>query len=119
MRIPLALVVLFAGLGGCASLEEAYGRPDPFDWTYFEEGSAGDVADAIQETFYQSGLRVESVREENNGLVLTVASRQGRAEFTEIRVENVALDEFTARAQIYPERAPLPRWLEIEVTGRI
>ena len=119
LRLSALAVLTAALLGGCAPLEEAYGRPDPFDWTYFEEGTASDVVDALQETFQQSGLRVESIRNEADGVIVTLSSRRGTVDFTEVLVQNTDVEGFTVRAQIYPSRDPLPRWLEMEVSGRI
>ena len=121
MRTLLALAVLLVASGGCtnASLAEAYGRPDPFTWSYFEEGSANDVADALVEAFQLSGVRVESVRSEDGGIVMTVSTRLGSSDHSEIRIENTSVEDFTSRAQIYPDGDPLPRWLEVEVTSRI
>lgn len=115
--LALGLVVALAGCSG-ASIEEAYGQPDPFDWTYFH-GEAGDVVTALQETFSFSGLAVESVREEAGGVVVTLGAREGRADFSQILVQETDVEDYTARAQIYPVQARLPRWLEIEVSGRI
>ncbi|MEM1117583.1 MAG: hypothetical protein AAF845_16685 [Bacteroidota bacterium] len=119
MRAFLALG-LVAALAGCsgASIDEAYGQPDAFDWTYFH-GEAGDVVVAIQETLSFSGLRVESVREEAGGILVTLGARSGRAEFSQILVQATDVEDYTARAQIYPVQARLPRWLEMEVSGRI
>ena len=116
MRALFALG-LVAALAGCATIEEAYGRPDPLDWTYFH-GDAQDVVTALQETFTQSGLSVESVYEEAGGVVLTL-SRRGRADFAQVLVQSTDVEGFTARAQVYPDGDPLPRWLEMEVSGRI
>lgn len=116
MRTALALSLVVA-LAGCtnATIEEAYGRPDPFEWTYFD-GAASDVVDALQEAFNQSGVRVESIRDEAGGVVLTLASRMGSADYTQILVQRTDVEDFTARAQIYPTGAPLPRWLEMEIS---
>lgn len=113
----LGLVVALAGCSG-ASIEEAYGRPDPYDWTYFH-GEAGDVVVALEETFALSGVRVESIQREADGLVLTMSSRLGSANFVQVRVQETDVEDYTSRAQIYPTQAPLPRWLEMEVSGRI
>lgn len=119
MRLALTLSLL-AALAGCsgASIEEAYGRPDPYDWTYFE-GEAGDVVEAMEATFAASGVRIESINEEAGGVVLTLSSRFGSAEFTQVLVQRTDVEDYTARAQIYPTGAPLPRWLEMEVSGRL
>lgn len=117
--LALTAIALFTA-AGCtnASIAEAYGRPDPFEWTYFE-GSTSDVVDALVETFAQSGVRVESVRNEDDGMILTLSSRLGSADYTEIYVEATDVESFTARAQIYPDRDPLPRWLEAQVSARM
>lgn len=119
MRTALALGLLVA-LAGCsgASIEEAYGRPDPFDWTYFY-GEADDVVGALEDTFAMSGVRIESVYEEAGGVVLTLGARAGSGDFTQVLVQETDVEDFTARAQIYPVGAPLPRWLEMEVSGRL
>ena len=119
--LPLSLALLFTlGLGGCsnASVAEAYGQPDPFEWTYFR-GSPRDVVAAINVAFDQSGVRVESIRDEAGGTILTLSSRFGTAEFDQILVQSTDVEDYTARAQVYPQRDPLPRWLEAEVSGRI
>lgn len=107
-------------LGGCtnATIADAVGRPDPFDWTYFE-GDAETVVEALIESFQLSGTRVESVRTEGEAAILVLGARGGSASFAEIRVEPTATDGYSARAQTYPDQNPLPRWLEIEVSGRI
>lgn len=117
--LPLALAVLATlTLGACASFEEAVGRPDPLDWTYFD-GEAEDVVEAVRETFLVSGVRVESIREEAGGAVITLGSRSGSVDFTQLLVQRSEEEGFASRAQIYPVGAPLPRWLEIEISGRI
>ena len=122
MRLSLlaTALLLTLGLGGCtnASIAEAYGRPDPFDWSYFE-GSPEEVVSAIGETFQQSGIRVESVRSQDDGVIVTVVGRFDPAGYTQIRVQQTDVDEFTARAQVYPQGNVLPRWLESEISGRI
>ena len=119
MRVLTVLAALLL-FGGCtnATIAEAVGRPDPFDWTYFD-GSAEDVVDALVETFQATGVRIESVRTEDEAAILTLSSRLGSATFSEIRVERTEAEGFSARAQIYPDQDPLPRWLEQEVSGRI
>lgn len=116
----LALLLTAGALGACtnASLAEAYGQPDPFKWTYFE-GSPQDVITALEQTFNQGEIRIESYQEEGGGTVLTVAPRSGSADVTQILVQATDVEDYTARAQVYPQGAPLPRWLEIEVSGRI
>lgn len=118
MRTAFAALALLLTLSACASVEEAYGRPDPFEWSYFE-GSAEDVVNAIDQTFQQSGIRVESIYTQEDGVIVTVAGRTNSARFSQIRVQRTDVETFTARAQIYPEGDPLPRWLETEISGRI
>ncbi|MGB3541688.1 hypothetical protein [Rubrivirga sp.] len=107
-------------LGGCtnATIAEAIGRPDPFDWTYFD-GNADDVVDALVESFQLSGVRVESVRTQDEAAILTLGAQRGSARFAEIRVERTDTEGYGARAQTYPDQNPLPRWLEQEVSGRL
>ena len=122
-RAPAALLVLALAvptLGGCASasVAEAYGLPDPFEWTYFR-GAPTDVVEAIGVAFQQSGTRIESVRNEDAGVVITLSSRFGSADFSQILVQGTDVEDYTARAQIYPQGRPLPRWLEADISGRI
>lgn len=114
----LALAVLALAAAGCSTFEEAYGRPDPFDWTYFE-GPPQAVIDAIGATFAQTGVRIESYREEAGGVVITMSSRQGSAQTADILVQATTEEGFGSRAQFYPVGDPLPRWLEMEITGRL
>ena len=118
MRIALASLTLALALGACATIDEAYGRPDATDWTYFE-GSAEAVVRAIGDSFALSGGRVESVRSEGGGTVVTIASRRGSAQVTEVLVQETDVEGFGSRAQIYTQNEPLPRWLEMEISGRI
>jgi ABC-type glycerol-3-phosphate transport system substrate-binding protein len=120
MRTLFAATALALTLSACsgASIDEAYGLPDPFEWTYFR-GEAADVVAAIDDSFNQSGIRVESIRNEAEGVVLTISSGTGRADFSQILVQPTNVEEYSARAQIYPQRDPLPRWLEAQVSGRI
>ncbi len=118
MRPLAASALLLFGLAGCASLEEAYGLPDPFEWTYFS-GSPNDVVSAIGEAFQLSNTRVESVRTEADGVVITVSPQRGSASFSQIRVQATDVEGYSARAQVYPQGNPLPRWLETEVSGRM
>ena len=120
MRTLVAAAALALTLSACtnASIAEAYGLPDPFEWTYFQ-GEAADVVAAIDDSFNQTGIRVESIRNEADGVVLTISGASGRADFRQILVQSTDVEDYTARAQIYPERDPLPRWLETQVSGRI
>ncbi len=117
MRIAFAVLAVLS-LSACASIEEAYGQPDPFDWSYFE-GSPEAVVSALDAAFQQSGVRLESVQDEGGGVVLTLSSRFGSADFTQIRVQATDVEDYASRAQVYPQGDPLPRWLEIEVSGRM
>ncbi|WP_412062187.1 hypothetical protein [Rubrivirga sp. IMCC45206] len=119
-RIPLvaALALLTVLAAGCSTFEEAVGRPDPFEWTYFE-GSPEAVIDAIGATFQQTGVRVESYRDEAGGVVITTSSRRGSAQTADILVQATTEEGFRSRAQLYPTGDPLPRWLEMEISGRL
>ena len=121
MRLSASAFLLgtaLLALGACATFEEAYGRPDPTRWTYFE-GSADQVVQAIQQALSGGTLRVEGARAESDGTVLTIANWEGSADTTEILVQNTDIEDFGSRAQLYPRRRPLPRWLEIEISGRM
>jgi len=118
MRTALASLTLVLALGACATIDEAYGRPDSQDWTYFD-GPPEAVVQALEDTFRLSGIRVESIRSEGGGTVVTFASRRGSASVSEVLVQATEVEGFSARAQIYTQSEPLPRWLEMEVTGRI
>lgn len=120
MRTSALALTAFSllALGACATFEEAYGRPDPLDWTYFE-GEPGAVVEALGDAFLTTGIRVESVRSEAGGTIMTLSSRAGTADFTEVLVQPSTEEGFASRAQVYPVGRPLPRWLEMEVSGRI
>jgi hypothetical protein len=119
MRSSLVLLaVCLTAFAGCSTFEEAYGRPDPTRWTYFE-GTADEVVQAIAQTLNEGPLRVEGARDEADGTVLTISDSEGSSDISQILVQATDVEEFGARAQIYPRRRPLPRWLEIEITGRI
>jgi hypothetical protein len=118
--LPALALLLTLSLGACtnASIAEAYGRPDPFDWSYFE-GSPEDVVSAIGETFQQSGIQLESVRTDDAGVIVTVSGRFDPAGYTQILVQETDEEDFSARAQVYPQGDALPRWLEAQISGRI
>ncbi|MEM0962530.1 MAG: hypothetical protein AAGK21_08360 [Bacteroidota bacterium] len=116
LALGLATLVL---VSGCASIEEAFGRPDPYDWTYFEEGSVDDVVDAMVDSFRQTGISVESVREEAEGAVLTISQTFDGSNFTEVLVQPSTVEGFESRAQLYLQSEPLPRWLEVQITSRL
>ena len=117
---PLFAAALALALSACsgASVEEAYGLPDPFEWTYFR-GDAEDVVAAIGQAFNRSDMRVESIRNEEDGVVVTITARQGSADVHQILVQRTDVEDYSARAQLFPQRDPLPRWLETEVSGRM
>ena len=120
MRARLSALALLAALGGCsgATFDDVYGLPQATDWSYFE-GSFYDVRNAIEETLEVNDLRVEGVRDEDGGTVLTVTQGGASSDISEIRVEPTTAEGYGARAQVFPTRAPLPRWLEIGVSGRL
>ena len=118
MRAVVLSALALLTFTGCATIDEAYGRPDPFEWTYFE-GSPEAVIDAIGQAFSTTPAIVESARDDVDGTVLTVALRRGSAETSQILVQSTDVEAFSARAQLFPERAPLPRWLEMQVSGRM
>lgn len=116
----LAAVVLLGALAGCsgATFDEAIGVPDSLDWSYFQ-GSFYDVRSAVEETLNANDLRVEGVRDEDGGTVLTVTRGGASSDIREIRIEPTDAEGYGARAQVFPQGAPLPRWLEIGVSGRL
>ena len=114
--LTLALLAL-AGCSG-ATFDDVYGVPEPNDWSYFT-GSLSDVTSAMQETLEANDVRVEGVRDEDGGTILTITRGGAGPEMSEIRVEPTTAEGYGARAQIFPVRTPLPRWLEIGVSGRL
>ncbi|HEX8385296.1 MAG TPA: hypothetical protein VF576_03875 [Rubricoccaceae bacterium] len=113
-----AALVASAGLAGCArgvTIDDAYGRPDATEWTYFE-GPAQTVVDAIARYYSIRDVATESARDESGGIVLTLAPRSGSADVGQILVQATNVEGFQSRAQVYPTRRPLPRDLEIGVT---
>lgn len=118
-RLTSALVLGIA-LAGCAgaTLDDVYGVPDATDWTYFQ-GSFYDVSAAIEETLLANDVRVEGVRSEDGGTILTITQGGASPAINEIRIEPTEVEGYGARAQVYPDRDPLPRWLEIGVSGRL
>ena len=123
-RLLLAALVTSAslaglGLAGCArgvTYDDAYGRPDATEWTYFE-GSPQAVLDAITRYYSIRDVATESARNENGGVVLTLASRSGSADVGQILVQATTEEGFLSRAQVYPSRRSLPRDLEVGITG--
>lgn len=115
--LPFVVAVALAGCSG-ATFDDVYGLPDATDWSYFQ-GSFYDVTNAVEETLAANDLRVEGVRSEDGGTVLTVTRGGMSPAINEIRIEPTEAEGYGARAQLYPDRAPLPRWLEIGVSGRL
>jgi len=119
----LSLALLLATLGaasltGCArgvTIDDAYGRPDATRWTYFEV-SAQTAIDAISEYYSGRGIATESARDEAGGVVLTLADRNGGVDTGQILIQSTAVEGFQSRAQLYPDRRPLPRDVETYVT---
>lgn len=122
---PLALALLVAALGlaglgssGCArgvSYDDAYGRPDARRWTYFNV-PAQKTIDAISRYYSSIGIATESARDESDGVVLTLANRNGGVDTGQILIQATAVEGFQSRAQIYPSRRPIPRDAETYVT---
>ena len=61
-------------------------------------------------------MATESARDENGGIVLTLAARSGSSDVGQILIQATDVEGFQSRAQVYPTRRPLPRDLEIGVT---
>ena len=114
----IALLVASAGLAGCArgvTYDEAYGRPDATEWTYFNV-PARQVADAISRYYSDRGVATEQTRDEAGGVVLTFADRRAGGETAEILVQATTVEGFESRAQLYPGRRPIGRDVEAFVT---
>ena len=118
MRIVSLLGLLV--LAGCtgATYDEAYGRPDATEWTYFD-GSADEVVEAIQAAYVGTDLVAEGVGSEAEGMVVTFSARSGSSDLVQYLVQGTEEGGFESRAQTYPFARPLPRWLEISVSGRL
>lgn len=118
MRL-LALATLLAApiLAGCgtATIDEAFGRPDATEWTYFTQSPA-DVQTSLSQYYRDRGVATEQSRDEAGGVVLTFANQRTGGQTAEILVQATATDGFAARAQLYPGRRPLPRDVEAFVT---
>ena len=107
-----------AGLSGCArgvTFDDAYGRPDATEWTYFDS-PAQTVIDAVSRYYSSRGVATESARNEGGGVVLTIANRSGAGSISQILVQATDVEGFQARAQVYPIRRPLPSDVETFVT---
>ena len=114
----LALTVAAAGLSGCAhgvTYDQAYGRPDATEWTYFN-APAQTVIDALIRYYSDRSVATERTRNESGGVVLTLANRSGAGDAGEILVQATDVGGFQTRAQVYPNRRPLPRAVETYVT---
>ena len=117
----LLLFAAFVTLAGCsaggATYDEAYGRPDATRWTYFELPAERVVAGV--EAFYDgTEIVLERTREEEGGVVLSLASRRGGARVEQILVQRTTVEGFASRAQLFPQRRPLPREMEQFLSGR-
>lgn len=114
-----ALLVASAGLAGCArgvTYDEAFGRPDATEWTYFNI-PASDAAERISQFYRDRGVATEQTREEAGGLILTFSNRRVGGESADILVQATTIDGFESRAQLYPGRRPISRDVEAYVTG--
>ena len=119
MRTLFLLTLLATvGLTGCArgvTFNDAYGRPDATEWTYFNS-PAQTVIDAVTRYYSSRGVATESARNEGGGVVLTIANRSGSGSISQILVQATDVEGFQARAQVYPIRRPLPSDVETFVT---
>lgn len=114
----LALTISLAACAPGVTLAEAYGEPDPFDWSYFR-ASPEAVIQATDQALSFSSVRIESFQDVEGGTVLTLSGRYGSAAFTEIYVEATAEEGYGARAQIYRQNAPLPDDLEVAIRAQL
>ena len=120
MRTVLAFA-LVATLTGCMkglTYDEAYGRPDSQDWTYFR-GSEADVVEAMRRVLAFSNVAVESVGKVDGGTVVTIAQRFGGMDMEEIYIEATTEKGFGARAQLYGRQTPLPVRFERDVAREL
>ena len=120
---PLFLAVVaataVATLSGChrgITIDQAYGRPDATEWTYFNV-PAQKTLDAVTRFYSARGVATESARDEDGGVVLTLAVRQGSGDTGQILVQATSAEGFQSRAQVYPTRRPVPPALETYITG--
>ncbi len=119
MRALLVFALLVAA--GCApgvTYDEAYGRPDSQDWTYFR-GSTGDVVEAMTRVLAFSTTSIESVGEVPGGTVVTLSGRYGGGEMEEIYIESTSKDGFASRAQLYGRQTPLPIRFERDISREL
>ncbi|GAB5537617.1 MAG: hypothetical protein Rubg2KO_38660 [Rubricoccaceae bacterium] len=119
MRVLLILALLVAA--GCApgvTYDEAYGRPDSQDWTYFR-GSTTEVVQAIEDVLAFTTTSVESVGKVPGGTVVTLSERYGGGDVEEIYIEDTTKDGFGARAQLYGRQTPLPLRFEQDISREL
>lgn len=115
------LAVCCLSLAACApgvTWAEAYGEPDPLDWSYFE-ASPSAVIEATSQALSFSSVRIESATSLDEGILLTLSRRFGSAAFSEIYVEESDEAGYGARAQIYRRDAPLPDNLEVAIRAQL
>lgn len=119
---PLLLAVVamtgLAALSGChrgLTIDQAYGRPDATEWTYFNV-PAQRTLDAVRRFYSGQGVSTESARDEAGGVVLTLAVRQGSGDTGQILVQSTRVEGFQSRAQVYPSGRPVPEDLETYIT---
>ena len=113
-----ALLVATAGLAGCArgvTYDEAYGRPDATEWTYFNVPAAATV-EAISQYYRDRGVATEQTRDEAGGVVMTLSNQRTGGQSAEILVQATTVEGFESRAQLYPSRRPIPLDVETYVT---
>ena len=118
MRTLVLLALATSSLTGCArgvTIDDAFGRPDATEWTYFAAEPQRVVA-AVAQYYSQIGVATESARDQDGGIVLTLASRSGSAETGQILIQATSVEGFATRAQVYPSRRPLPLDVETFVT---
>ena len=120
MRLLAPALGLLVALSGCsgATFDDVYGVPDGENWSYFQ-GSAYDVTAAIEETLEAKDVRVEGTRSEDGGTILTITRGGAAPDINEILIQATEAEGYGARAQLYPTRRPLPRWVEMGVSGRL
>lgn len=119
MRTLLVLVLLVAA--GCApgvTYDEAYGRPDSQDWTYFR-GTPAEVVVAIERVLAFSGTAIESVGKVPGGTVVTLGERYGGGAMEEIYIEATSKEGFGSRAQLYGRQTPLPIRFERDISREL
>ena len=127
MRVLVACLAVstLAGLGttaaGCArgvTYDEAYGRPDSRDWSYFR-GSTTQVVEAIGRVLAFSDVSVESVGTVEGGTVVTLGGRFGGMDMEEIYIEATSEEGFGSRAQLYGRQTPLPIRFERDIAREL